>query len=135
MTQQAEELGPVRLLERLIAIDSVNPGLAASGAGEGPIADLCADWFGARGFEVHRLERNPGRPSLGAVAHGTGDGRSLMLNGHLDTVGLRGYAGEPLSPRIEDGKLFGRGACDMKGGVSAMMTAARPCHRARAVAR
>ncbi|MFI6405520.1 ArgE/DapE family deacylase [Streptomyces sp. NPDC050548] len=130
MTRKPEVLDPVRLLERLVAVDSVNPGLAASGAGEGAIADLCADWLGARGFEVHRLERNPGRPSLVAIARGTGGGRSLMLNGHLDTVGLGGYEGEPLSPRIEDGRLYGRGACDMKGGVAAMMIAA-----ARATAR
>ncbi len=130
MIPGTEELDPVRLLERLIAVDSVNPGLAASGAGEAAVADVCAGWLTAHGFDVHRLERNPGRPSLVAVAHGTGGGRSLMLNGHLDTVGPGDYEGDPLSPRIKDGKIFGRGAFDMKGGVAAMMIAA-----ARATAR
>ncbi|WP_405738393.1 ArgE/DapE family deacylase [Streptomyces sp. NBC_00028] len=120
---------PALLLARLIAIDSVNPDLVPGGAGEAAVADYCGGWLAARGFEVHRLERRPGRPSLVAVARGTGGGRSLMLNGHLDTVGLAGYAGDPLEPRVAEGRMYGRGTFDMKGGIAAMMTAA-----ARAVA-
>ncbi|MFI9829848.1 ArgE/DapE family deacylase [Streptomyces sp. NPDC051913] len=120
---------PALLLARLIAIDSVNPDLVPGGAGEAAVADYCGEWLAARGFEVHRLERRPGRPSLVAVARGTGGGRSLMLNGHLDTVGLAGYEGEPLDPRVAEGRMYGRGTFDMKGGIAAMMTAA-----ARAVA-
>ncbi|GAA1013139.1 hypothetical protein Aple_016640 [Acrocarpospora pleiomorpha] len=115
---------PVALLSRLIAIDSVNPELSPSGAGETAIADFCGDWLSSHGFEVHRLEKRPGRPSLVAIARGAGGGRSLMLNGHLDTVGLAGYDGEPLDPLLREGKMFGRGAFDMKSGVAAMMTAA-----------
>jgi acetylornithine deacetylase len=114
----------IPLLKRLIAIDSVNPGLSPTGAGESAIADYCEGWLRERGFVVHRLERRPGRPSLVAVARGTGGGRSLMLNGHLDTVAHGTYDGDPLLPRIEDGKIFGRGASDMKSGIAAMMTAA-----------
>ncbi|MEU4515310.1 ArgE/DapE family deacylase [Nonomuraea wenchangensis] len=121
---------PAGLLARLIAIDSVNPDLVAGGAGESAIAAFCAAWLAARGFEVHTLERRPGRPSLVAIARGTGGGRSLMLNGHLDTVGLTGYDGDPLEPRLRDGRMHGRGAFDMKGGLAAMMVAA-----ARATAR
>ncbi|MFJ2030110.1 ArgE/DapE family deacylase [Streptosporangium sp. NPDC087985] len=121
---------PVRLLARLIAIDSVNPGLVPGGAGETAIADFCGAWLTTRGFEIHRLEKRPGRPSIVAVARGTGGGRSLMLNGHLDTVSLADYDGDPLDPRTHDGKIFGRGAFDMKSGVAAMLTAA-----ARAVER
>lgn len=121
---------PVELLGDLIAIDSVNPDLVPGGAGEAAIAGFCADWLAARGFDVHRLEKRPGRPSIVAVARGTGGGRSLMLNGHLDTVGLTGYDGDPLDPRIHDGKIYGRGAFDMKSGLAAMLIAA-----ARAVER
>lgn len=115
---------PRHLLARLVALDSVNPDLVPGGAGETAIAGFCRRWLAARGFEVHRLERRPGRPSLVAIARGTGGGRSLMLNGHLDTVGLAGYDGDPLDPRIRDGRMFGRGTFDMKGGIAAMMVAA-----------
>ncbi|MCZ4612116.1 ArgE/DapE family deacylase [Streptomyces sp. Lzd4kr] len=108
----------------MIAIDSVNPDLVAGGAGETAVADFCGSWLAARGFEIHRLERRPGRPSVVAVARGTGGGRSLMLNGHLDTVGLAGYEGDPLAPRVSERRMYGRGAVDMKGGIAAMMVAA-----------
>ncbi|MEU1184575.1 ArgE/DapE family deacylase [Streptomyces sp. NPDC005820] len=121
---------PTALLARLIAIDSVNPDLVPGGAGETVIADFCGQWLAARGFEVHSLERRPGRPSLVAIARGTGGGRSLMLNGHLDTVSLADYDGDPLDPQIRDGRMYGRGTFDMKGGIAAMMVAA-----ARATAR
>ncbi|MBT1098018.1 ArgE/DapE family deacylase [Streptomyces sp. Tu102] len=115
---------PGGLLARLIAIDSVNPDLVAGGAGETAVADFCGTWLAARGFGIHRLERRPGRPSVVAVARGTGGGRSLMLNGHLDTVALAGYDGDPLAPRVSEGRMYGRGTFDMKGGIAAMMVAA-----------
>ncbi|MFG1948550.1 ArgE/DapE family deacylase [Nonomuraea sp. NPDC048826] len=115
---------PADLLARLIAIDSVNPDLVAGGAGESAVAGFCAAWLAARGFEVRLLDKRGGRPSVVAVARGTGGGRSLMLNGHLDTVGLTGYEGDPLEPCVRDGKMYGRGAFDMKSGLAAMMVAA-----------
>ncbi|MGW3078105.1 ArgE/DapE family deacylase [Kitasatospora sp. NPDC001132] len=115
---------PAGLLARLVAIDSVNPDLVPGGAGEGIIADYCGQWLAARGFQVHRLEKGPGRPSLVAVVRGTGGGRSLMLNGHLDTVSLADYDGDPLDPLVRDGQMHGRGTFDMKGGIAAMMVAA-----------
>jgi acetylornithine deacetylase len=120
---------PADLTARLVTIDSVNPGLVPGGAGESAVAAFCAEWLTAHGFEAHLLDERGGRPSVVAVARGTGGGRSLMLNGHLDTVGLAGYDGDPLEPRVQDGRMSGRGAFDMKGGLAAMMVAA-----ARAVA-
>lgn len=117
-------MNPRDLLADLVSIDSVNPGLVPGGNGEREIAGFCADWFTSHGFEVHRLEKHPGRPSLVAVRKGTGGGKSLMLNGHIDTVGHSGYDGDPLEPEVRDGKMFGRGTFDMKGGVAAMMVAA-----------
>lgn len=112
------------LLADLIRIDSVNPDLVAGGAGETAIADHCAGWLTEHGFTAHRLERRPGRPSVVGVARGTGGGRSVLLNGHLDTVGLAGYDGDPLTPLVRDGRLYGRGAYDMKSGLAAMLVAA-----------
>lgn len=115
---------PVELLKRLVAIDSVNPDLVPGGAGEAEAAGFCADWLAARGFEVHRVEEVAGRPSIVGIARGTGGGRSLMFNGHIDTVSTASYDGDALKPVVRDGKLFGRGAFDMKSGVAAMMVAA-----------
>ncbi|MEV6237718.1 ArgE/DapE family deacylase [Lentzea sp. NPDC051838] len=115
---------PRDLLADLIAIDSVNPDLVPGGNGETQIADFCTEWFKRNDFEVHRLEQREGRPSIVAVKKGTGGGRSLMLNGHLDTVGLASYDGDPLKPEVNDGKMYGRGTFDMKGGIAAMMVAA-----------
>lgn len=115
---------PVELLAGLVAIDSVNPDLVPGAAGESAIADFCADWLARRGFEVHRVEEVAGRPSIVGVARGSGGGRSLMFNGHIDTVGVQGYDGNPLEPRRAGGRLHGRGSFDMKGGVAAMMVAA-----------
>jgi acetylornithine deacetylase len=117
-------VNPRDLLAQLVSIDSVNPDLVPGGNGEHEIAGFIATWFRAHDFEVHRLERRPGRPSLAAVKKGTGGGRSLMLNGHVDTVGLTGYDGDPLKPHVENGRMFGRGTFDMKGGIAAMMVAA-----------
>jgi acetylornithine deacetylase len=121
----------IDLLAQLVAINSVNPDLVPGAAGEAAIADFCAAWLTEGGFEVHRLEARPGRPSIVGIARGTGGGRSLMFNGHIDTVTLAGYAGDPLRPARRDGKLYGRGAFDMKSGVAAMMVAAAQAKRAK----
>lgn len=114
----------VDLAAELIRIDSVNPTLAAGGAGESRIARFTAGWLGDRGFDVRILEGNPGRPSVLAVAEGSGGGRSVMLNGHLDTVSLASYDGDGLDPVVIDDRMYGRGAYDMKSGIAAIMIAA-----------
>jgi acetylornithine deacetylase len=67
-----------------------------------------------------------GRPNVVGVHEGTGDGRSLILNGHIDTVEIGEQAAwsvDPLGGEVRDGRLFGRGACDMKGGLVANLFA------------
>jgi acetylornithine deacetylase len=108
------------LLERLVSIESVNPTLVAGGAGEAEIARFAASWLEGRGVEVELDELGPGRANVVGRVRGSGGGRSLLLNGHLDTVGLGG-ADAGLSARIDDGRLYGRGAYDMKASVAAMM--------------
>ena len=111
----------VELASRLVAIDSVNPALVAGGAGEGEAAALVADWCRARGLDVEVVGGE--RPSVIARRRGTGGGRSLLLNGHLDTVGVAGMEA-PFEPRIDNGRLYGRGSYDMKGAIAAILVAA-----------
>lgn len=113
----------VELLERLVAIDSTNPTLVTGGAGELEIARFVARWLEERGVEVELEELVPGRANVVGRVRGTGGGRSLLLNGHLDTVGLGGPDGN-LTPRIDGRRMYGRGTQDMKGSVAALLVAA-----------
>jgi acetylornithine deacetylase len=117
------------LLAELVSIDSVNPALVPDGAGEAEIARFVARWAEEAGLAVEIVEPVPGRPSVVATAAGRGGGRSLMLNAHLDTVGVAGMAA-PHEPRVQDGRLYGRGSYDMKGGLAACMLAAAAAGRA-----
>jgi acetylornithine deacetylase len=119
----------VELLSRLVAIDSVNPDLVPGGAGEGEIARFVAAWLTEAGLEVTVQEQVAGRPSVVGVAKGAGGGRSLMLNAHLDTVGVEGMQ-SPHEPRVEGNRLYGRGAYDMKSGLAAIMLAGAAAARA-----
>lgn len=109
------------LLADLIAIDSTNPDLGR-GAGESEIAGFVLDWLVER--EVDAWLQDTGhanRPNvIGRVVGG--DGPTLMLNGHLDTVGV-GHHDDPFTPRVEAGRMHGRGSLDTKGGVAALMAA------------
>jgi acetylornithine deacetylase len=112
----------VGLASRLVAIDSANPSLVPGGAGEGEIAAFIAGWAHANGLEAELRDALPGRPSVVVRARGTGGGRTLLLCGHIDTVGFAGMVG-PLTPRVEGDRLYGRGAYDMKAGVAAALVA------------
>jgi acetylornithine deacetylase len=116
------------LVSRLVEIDSVNPDLVPGGAGEAEIAAFVGRWLAESGLEVDFVEPAPGRPSVVGVARGSGGGPALMLNAHLDTVGAGGMR-EPHRPRLERGRLHGRGAYDMKGGLAAVMLAGRELGR------
>ncbi len=111
------------LAAELVAIDSVNPSLVAGAAGESEIARFVAKWCEQHGLEVDVVEATPGRPSVVAWARGSGGGRSLLLNAHLDTVGVAGMEA-PHEPRVADGRLYGRGALDMKAALAAILEAA-----------
>ena len=108
----------------LVAIDSVNPSLVAGAAGERQIADAIAAHLRRIGLDVTLQEAAPGRPNVIGVLEGRAPGRSLMFCGHIDTVGVEGMMA-PFDPQIRDGRLYGRGSQDMKGGVAAMVDAAR----------
>lgn len=114
----------IRFLRDLVAIDSVNPSLVPGAAGEAAVAARVADELRAIGLDVELAEVQPGRPNVVGVLDGRAPGRTLMFCGHLDTVGVEGMA-RPFDPIERDGRLYGRGAQDMKGGVAAMVGAAR----------
>jgi acetylornithine deacetylase/succinyl-diaminopimelate desuccinylase-like protein len=112
----------IQLTRALVALDTVNPALVPGAPGERPAVELLAGRLAPRGFELEVIGP-PARPSLLARHRGPGGGRTLALCGHLDTVGTDGMA-DPFSARIEGDRLFGRGSCDMKAGVAAMVVAA-----------
>lgn len=110
------------LAAALVRIDSVNPALIPGGAGETEIAGFVVDWLTRAGLEVDVVDPVAGRPSVIGRARGTGGGRTLLLNAHLDTVGTEAME-SPFDARIENGRLFGRGSYDMKGALAAAMLA------------
>jgi acetylornithine deacetylase len=110
------------LLAALVAIESINPDLVPGGSGEGEIAQFVASWLERAGLDVTLDEVEPGRPNVVGVARGSGGGRSLLLCAHTDTVGVAGMV-NPFEPRVDDGRLYGRGAYDMKAGLAAIMQA------------
>jgi acetylornithine deacetylase len=114
----------IRTLQKLVQINSVNPSLDASGGGEKEIGTWIAGALNGLGIHADIDEFEPGRLNVTGILHGTGGGKSLLLNAHMDTVGIKGME-EPFSGAISGGKLYGRGAYDMKGGAAAMLGAAK----------
>jgi acetylornithine deacetylase len=110
-------------LKEMVQINSVNPGLSPGGAGEGEIAGWLARTCKELGLDVRLQETAPGRPNVLARWPGMGGGKSLLLTGHMDVVGVENMPGSPFDARVEDGRLYGRGALDMKGGLAAILGA------------
>lgn len=111
-------------LRRLVQMNSVNPSLDSSSPGEGEVAEYVASVLEPLGLATVVHEPEPRRASVVGVRAGTGGGRSLMLNAHIDTVGVDGMEA-PFSGAERDGRLYGRGAFDMKGAMAAMLGAVK----------
>lgn len=110
-----------RLVAELISIDSTNPDLGL-GAGESEIAAFVVQWLRDHGVDASiRTTGVEQRPNVVGRVIG-GDGPTLMLNGHLDTVGVGGHV-DPFTPRVDAGRMYGRGSMDTKGGLAALMAA------------
>jgi acetylornithine deacetylase len=113
----------VALARALIKIDSRNPTLAPGSPGEGECARALASVLDDWGFSVEVTDSPPGRSNVIARI-GPSDAPTLMLNGHLDVVGVEGMVHEPFSADVRDNRIYGRGSADMKGGLAAMCVAA-----------
>ena len=111
-------------LQKLVQINSINPSLESDGAGEKEIALFIAGEMSSMGIQVEVDEPEPGRVNVIGTLRGSGDGKSLMLNAHTDTVGVTGMK-DPFSGTVKDGKLYGRGAYDMKGSIAAILSVAK----------
>jgi acetylornithine deacetylase len=107
-------------LAEMVRIDSTNPGLAGGPDEAAFAADLAAR-MERLGMEIDLWEVLPGRPNVVGRLRGRGGGRSLMFLGHLDVVGPWGP--DAFEPRIRDGRVYGRGAADMKCGFAATLAA------------
>ena len=115
----------IALLQQLVRIPSVNPDNAPGTAltGEQTLAVFLTGWLESIGAEVTLEEIQPGRPNL-IARFAPLDGRPrIMFGPHLDTVGVAGMTIEPFGGELRDGRLWGRGACDTKGPMAAMLWA------------
>jgi acetylornithine deacetylase len=114
----------LEVLQMLISTPSVNPSLAPDeGHGEAVIAARAQDWLAAHGLRSWLEEAAPGRPNALAET-GHGEGPTLVLCAHLDTVGTAGMTIPPFQPVVDGSRVYGRGSYDMKGSAAAVMTAA-----------
>lgn len=121
----------VEILKELIRIDSVNPSLVKGGAGERQIAEFLCSFFSRHGIQASLQEVCPERYNVVAGVAGSRPGSRLLLNGHLDTVSVERMAA-PFDPLERDGKIYGRGAQDMKGGLAAAAAALLAVSQTRA---
>src|SRR5437870_7335637 len=112
----------IQTLADLVRINSVNS-FYEGGAGEREIATWVRRFFEQRGIAVWEQEVFPDRPNVIARLPGRDPSRRVILEAHMDTVSVQGMSIPPFEPRVEDGKLYGRGSCDTKGGLAAMMHA------------
>ena len=112
-----------RLLQDLIQIESVNPSLSARGSGEAVIARYIRDHLHQLGLDVRFQEIGKNRVNVVGILKGSGGGPSLMLNGHTDTVGADHMEIDPFAAEEKKGRIYGRGALDMKSGVAASIMA------------
>src|SRR5690348_10958570 len=126
-----DEKAALKLLKDLVAIDSVNPSLVAGAHGEERAAKHVRKFLRAHGIAAKLEEAAANRPNVVATIPADEKSRrksksarpALMIAAHIDTVGAGGMP-EPFTPRVRHGKLYGRGALDIKSGVAAMCAAA-----------
>jgi acetylornithine deacetylase len=117
----------ITTLKDLVRINSVNPNLSGNGPGEEEIGQYIADHLKKLNITTEIDVLGEGRMNVTGIIEGAGSGRSIMLNAHMDTVDVL-HMKEPFSAKIEGGKLYGRGAQDMKASIAAILAMAKKIH-------
>jgi acetylornithine deacetylase len=125
MTLTIDEPYLTKLTQELIQINSINPSLTPEGMGEAEIGTYVAGKLKELGLDVTISRIALGRVNVVGVLKGSGGGRSLLLNAHMDTVGVEGMRIDPFGGELREGRVYGRGAQDMKGSLAAMIAAAK----------
>ncbi|MEW5978984.1 MAG: M20 family metallopeptidase [Acidobacteriota bacterium] len=113
----------VQLLSDLVSINSVNPVFGGTSGGEERLSRYIEDFYRKQGIDCERQEVLPNRPNVIGKVPGRDPSRRLLFDAHLDTVSEEGMTIEAFHPRLAEGRLYGRGACDTKGGMAAMIYA------------
>jgi acetylornithine deacetylase ArgE len=116
------EVAVLETLARLVAINSINPGYEG-GTSEEEVAAFVERFFASVGVETFRQSVLPGRSNVIARLEGRNPQRRVVLEAHMDTVSVVGMEIPPFEPSISNGRLFGRGSCDTKASLAAMMHA------------
>ena len=114
---------PLALTCSLVSTPSVNPQLEEGGSGEREAAFLVSEWLELWGLDTRITEISPNR--FNVIGKLEGEGPTLLLNGHLDTVGIGGMTVPPFDAKVEGGRIWGRGSCDMKAGLAAILAATK----------
>ena len=125
MNFKVDEAYLIQTVQDLVRINSINPTLTPTGKGEAEIGTYVLKQLKALGLDVTLSEIAPGRVNAVGVLKGSGGGRSLLLNAHMDTVGVEGMTIDPFGGELRDGRIYGRGVQDMKASLAAMMAAAK----------
>ena len=112
----------VEILQDLVAIPSVNPVYDSTSPGEAAVADHVERWAAELGLETTRLAALPGRENVLVRLMGPDAAPVLLFEAHMDTVGVDGMP-DAFKPTVRDGRMYGRGTCDTKGSLAAMMAA------------
>lgn len=116
-----------RTLADLISINSVNS-FYAGGPGEAQLADYVEGFFAKLGLTTWRQPVFPGRDNIIARLPGQRSDRRVILEAHMDTVSIQGMSIDAFAPSVENGRMHGRGSCDTKAGLAAMMHAISELH-------
>ncbi len=115
--------GVIKLLQKLVQVESINPSLMSKGSGEANIADLLAAFCASRNITHEMQPVSDGRSNFLASVPGREINCRIIFVAHMDTVPVDQWENDPFSGTLNQGRLYGRGSCDTKGSLAAMMIA------------